>query len=62
MQISIDNEECVGQSEVLRLLSLKKYVLYRKVKNGEFPMPIKPDERAFWKKSDIEAYIESMKK
>jgi predicted DNA-binding transcriptional regulator AlpA len=62
MKISIDDEECIGQSEVLRLLSLKRYMLYRKIRAGEVPPPIKPDERAYWKRSEIDAYLEGTRK
>ncbi|MDR1235816.1 MAG: hypothetical protein LBJ96_02305 [Holosporaceae bacterium] len=62
MNIIIDGEEYIGQSEVLELLNMKRHILYSKIKMGDIPSPLKPDERAFWKRSEIDAYLESTRK
>jgi len=46
--------------EVQRITGLSKATLWRLVKTGDFPRPIKLSERAVgWKASEIDAWIES---
>jgi predicted DNA-binding transcriptional regulator AlpA len=58
MKISIDDEEVMNIHEVMKILEIKEYDVYKKIEKGELPPPIKPEHRAFWKKSDIESYLE----
>jgi predicted site-specific integrase-resolvase len=58
MKIILDGEEYIGQNDVLKLLKMKRYVLYSEIKLGNISYPLKPDERAFWKKKEIEEYLE----
>jgi len=46
--------------DVQRVTGLSKATLWRLVKTGDFPQPIKLSERAVgWKASEIDAWIES---
>jgi len=44
--------------EVLRLTGLSRSTLYRKIKAGEFPRPVKLGKRAVgWRESEVIAWI-----
>lgn len=62
MEIIYKNESYISLDEVLEKLKIKEYKLYEKISNKEIPVPFKPESRAFWKKSEIEEYIERTKK
>ena len=62
MEIIYENESYISLDEVLEKLKIKEYKLYEKINNKEIPVPFKPESRAFWKRSDIEAYIKASKK
>jgi predicted DNA-binding transcriptional regulator AlpA len=62
VRISIDNEEVIDVNEVLRILKIKEYKLYETIKRGEISAPIKPNSRAYWKRSEIEAYLSKSEK
>ena len=62
MEIIYNNEKYISLDEVLNKLQIKEYKLYEKIKNNEISAPFKPDPRAFWKKSDVENYLEDHKK
>ncbi|MBQ7674420.1 MAG: hypothetical protein IJT36_07935 [Alphaproteobacteria bacterium] len=62
MEIIYKNESYISLDEVLTKLKIKEYKLYEKISNKEISAPFKPESRAFWKKSEIEAYIEASKK
>lgn len=57
VEIIFNGEKYISIDEVLEKLEIREYKLYRLVNNNEIPKPMKPDPRAFWKKSDIEAYL-----
>ena len=61
MEIIYNNERYISVDEVLEKLQIKEYKLNEKVKNGEIPSPFKPDFRAFWKKSDVDKYLQEHK-
>lgn len=49
-----------GKSEKRGLLPMAESTIWTKVRNGEFPQPIKISERVTaWRRSDIEAWLES---
>lgn len=53
--------ELMTPEEVLEMLSVSKSWLYAKVKDGEFPPPIKLSHKvARWRRYDIEMYIEEL--
>jgi predicted DNA-binding transcriptional regulator AlpA len=58
MKITINGEEYIGQNDVLKRLKMKRHILYNKIKQGDISSPLKPDERAFWKRSEIDEYLE----
>ncbi len=62
MEIIYKNESYISLDEVLEKLKIKEYKLYEKISNKEIPVPFKPESRAFWKKSDIEAYLAKSEK
>lgn len=62
MEIIYKNESYISLDEVLEKLNIKEYKLYEKINKKEISAPFKPESRAFWKKSEIEAYLESSKK
>lgn len=70
MNFFIDNEEYVDSEDVQNLVGIKQTLLYEKVRYGQFPRPYEKKvdvtltfkrKRKLWKRSEIEAYIESNK-
>jgi predicted DNA-binding transcriptional regulator AlpA len=61
MEITFKGEEYISIDEVLTLLEIKEYKLYELMDKNEIPKPLKPTPRAFWKKKEIEEYIERVK-
>ena len=59
MHFCIDNEEYLTQEEVEELVGLKQTSLNTLVRFGHFPAPLKLEIRKLWKRSEVEAYIES---
>ena len=59
MHFCIDNEEYLTQEEVEKLIGLKQTALNTLVRFGHFPAPLKLEIRKLWKRSEVEAYIES---
>jgi predicted DNA-binding transcriptional regulator AlpA len=57
----LDGEEALDTSKVLELLGCHRVTLHDMVRSGLFPKPASINNRNFWKKSDIEAYLESKK-
>jgi predicted DNA-binding transcriptional regulator AlpA len=62
MEIIFDGEKYISIDEVLRMLKIKEYKLYKLIDSNEISKPLKPDPRAYWKRSDIEEYMEKVKK
>ncbi len=48
--------------ELISKFKISKQTLYDWIKNNSFPKPFKIGRRIFWRKSEIEAYIEKMRK
>jgi len=58
--MSTDQEVLLTRREVERLCRLGRSTLYRKMRDGTFPVPLKVSERAVrWRDSDIRAYVDS---
>lgn len=48
------------RNEVERLIGLKRSALYKLIRAGEFPAPVRISERAVaWRQSEISAWIEA---
>ncbi len=55
-----DPDVLLTRREVERRTGLSRSTLYRKMREGTFPVPLKISERAVrWRDSDIRAYIDS---
>ncbi|MDE0146115.1 MAG: AlpA family phage regulatory protein [Nitrospira sp.] len=58
--MSTDQDVLLTRREVERRTGLSRSTLYRKMREGTFPVPLKVSERAVrWRESDIRAYVES---
>ncbi|MCY4613801.1 MAG: AlpA family phage regulatory protein [Nitrospira sp.] len=58
--MSTDQEVLLTRREVERLCRLGRSTLYRKMRDGTSPVPLKVSERAVrWRDSDIRAYVDS---
>ena len=55
-----DQDVLLTRREVERRTGLSRSTLYRKMREGTFPVPLKISERAVrWRDSDIRAYVDS---
>ena len=55
-----DQDVLLTRREVERRTGLSRSTLYRKMRDGTFPVPLKVSERAVrWRDSDIRAYVDS---
>ncbi len=55
-----DQDMLLTRREVERLTGLSRSTIYRKMREGTFPVPLKVSERAVrWRESDIRAYVDS---
>ena len=55
------NEKLLRLKQVVELTNISKATIWRWVKDGTFPQPIKITNRVtVWKSSDVEAYIASV--
>ncbi|MCY4614419.1 MAG: AlpA family phage regulatory protein [Nitrospira sp.] len=55
-----DQDVLLTRREVERRTGLSRSTLYRKMREGTFPVPVKVSERAVrWRASDIRAYVDS---
>jgi predicted DNA-binding transcriptional regulator AlpA len=61
ISILINGEEFLDVDNVLELTALNYTKLYELLRYSIFPKPIRMKNRNLWKKSDIEAYLESKK-
>ncbi len=58
--MSTDRDVLLTRREVERRTGLSRSTLYRKMREGTFPVPLKVSERAVrWRESDIRAYVDS---
>ena len=55
-----DQDVLLTRREVERRTGLSRSTLYRKMREGTFPVPLKVSERAVrWRERDIRAYVDS---
>lgn len=55
-----DQDVLLTRREVERRTGLSRSTIYRKMREGTFPVPLKISERAVrWRESDIRAYVDS---
>ena len=58
--MSTDQDVLLTRREVERRTGLSRSTIYRKMRDGSFPVPLKVSERAVrWRESDIRAYVDS---
>ena len=58
--MSTDQDVLLTRPEVERRTGLSRSTIYRKMREGTFPVPLKVSERAVrWRESDIRAYVDS---
>ena len=54
------DDRLMHRAEVEHLVSLKRSAIYRLMRSGEFPLPLKIGPRAVrWRESDIRAWIDA---
>lgn len=55
-----DQDVLLTRREVERRTGLSRSTLYRKMRDGTFPVPLKVSDRAVrWRESEIRAYVDS---
>lgn len=55
-----DQDVLLTRREVERRTGLSRSTIYRKMRDGTFPVPLKISERAVrWRERDIRAYVDS---
>ncbi len=59
MSININGEEYLSIHEVLELVKMSQASVYERMRYDRFPKAFKPEYRSYWKRSEIEEYIES---
>ena len=47
-------------NDLIKILNLSRATIYRKIKNKEFPAPIKQGKFSYWKINDIEKWIKNL--
>ena len=58
--MSTDHDVLLTRREVERRTGLSRSTLYKKMRDGTFPVPLKVSARAVrWRASDIRAYVDS---
>ena len=58
--MSTDQDVLLTRPEVERRTGLSRSTIYRKMRDGTFPVPLKASDRAVrWRESDIRAYVDS---
>ena len=58
--MSTDQDVLLTRPEVERRTGLSRSTIYRKMRDGTFPVPLKVSARAVrWRESDIRAYVDS---
>jgi predicted DNA-binding transcriptional regulator AlpA len=62
MEIIFNGDKYISIDEVLTILEIKEYKLYELMDKNEISKPLKPTPRAFWKKSEIDKFIEKNRK
>jgi predicted DNA-binding transcriptional regulator AlpA len=59
MNVIIENDEYIDLEEVLQKVGMKQANLYIKMRYNAFPKPRKLPGTSFWRRSEIDAYLES---
>lgn len=58
--MSTDSDVLLTRREVERRTGLSRSTIYRKMREGTFPVPLKVSERTVrWRESDIRVYVDS---
>ena len=58
--MSLKTEEMLTTEEVCRLMKFSKITLWRHVRAGKFPQPVRAGRQILrWRESSIEAYLEA---
>ncbi|PHM63974.1 AlpA family phage regulatory protein [Xenorhabdus stockiae] len=53
-------DKILNYKQVCEVMSISKATLYRKIKQGKIPKPLKDGRSSRWKESDITDYINSL--
>ncbi|WFQ80473.1 helix-turn-helix domain-containing protein [Xenorhabdus sp. SF857] len=53
-------DKLLNAKQVCKAMSISKPTLYRKIKSGQIPEPLKDGRYSKWKESDITHYINSL--
>ena len=57
--MSTDQDVLLTRPEVERRTGLSRSTIYKKMREGTFPVPLKVSERAVrWRESEIRAYVD----
>jgi predicted DNA-binding transcriptional regulator AlpA len=48
--------------EVAEMIALSRETLYRKIRQGLFPEPIKQGNRSFFEPADVQTYLDKLKR
>ncbi len=48
--------------EVAAMIAMSKETLYRRIRQGLFPEPIKQGNRSFFKPADVQTYLDKLKR
>jgi len=48
--------------EVASMIAMSRETLYRKIRQGLFPEPIKQGNRSFFEPADVQAYLAKLKR
>ena len=58
--MALKTEEMLNTEEVCRLMGISKVTLWRHVRAGKFPSPVRTSTQILrWRGSEIEAYLEA---
>jgi predicted DNA-binding transcriptional regulator AlpA len=55
-------ERMLEIKDLMRIFNVSRVTIHVWIKNTNFPQPFKIGHKNFWKKSEIEEYIESKRK
>lgn len=55
-------DEMLQMEDLIKTFKVARTTIYEWMKNEKFPKPCKIGHKNFWKRSEIESYIESTRK
>jgi len=62
MNQNLNGSKCAREKELLTALPFSKSTLWRKVKDGTFPKPIKLSEKVtVWEVAEVEAWLDNIR-